>query len=462
MTDKGSVLVVEDEQSERDALARLLRMEAYDVLTARDPEEALAHIDGEIGLVISDLRMGAGNGIDLMRLWRERRPQTPFILATAYGDVDSAVTAMKLGAEDYLTKPVDPDALLRLVRNKITGAPSKARKSGGLSLNAGGRGILGQSPAMLDVFERVRRAAPTDGLVLVLGESGTGKELVAAAIHAYSRRKDGPYVAVNIAALPESLVEAELFGYVPGAFTGAERDRIGRFEAADGGTLFIDEIGDFPLPAQAKLLRVLDNLAINPIGSNEERRVDVRLVAATSRNLPELVAEGAFREDLFYRLNVLTIELPPLRDRHDDIPVLIDAFLADASQRYERPAPTISAELRQFMLSYDWPGNVRQLRNAIDNMVVMSSGERLSLDDLPAYLSGNSALLATAAPGSVANRLRDVERTAILSVLDRCGGNRTHAAEALGISVRTLQRKLKAWGLGTSTADSSRPEINRD
>ncbi|HEX7380260.1 MAG TPA: sigma 54-interacting transcriptional regulator, partial [Pirellulales bacterium] len=234
------------------------------------------------------------------------------------------------------------------------------------------------------------------------------------------------------------------------AFTGAERDRIGRFEAADRGTLFIDEIGDFALPAQAKLLRVLDNLTVNPIGSNDERRVDVRLVAATSRNLSELVATGAFREDLFYRLNVLTIELPPLRDRHDDIPLLIDAFLAEASEKYERPAPTISAELKQFMLTYDWPGNVRQLRNTIGNMVVMSSGEHLSLDDLPAYLSGNSALLAVAS-AATANRLCDVERTAILSVLDRCGGNRTHAAEALGISVRTLQRKLKAWGGGAQT-----------
>lgn len=452
MSEKGYVLVVEDEQGARDALARLLRMEAYHVITARDPEEALTHIDGEIGLVISDMRMGPASGIDLLRLWRKRRPHTPFILATAYGDVDSAVTAMKLGAEDYLTKPVDPDALLRLVRAKIV-APGQlaAQHDECLLFDVGGRGILGQSPAMLEVFERVRRAAPTDGLVLVLGESGTGKELVASAIHGYSRRKAAPYIAVNIAALPESLVEAELFGYVPGAFTGAERDRIGRFEAADRGTLFIDEIGDFALSAQAKLLRVLDNLTVNPIGSNDERRVDVRLVAATSRNLPELVATGAFREDLFYRLNVLTIELPPLRDRHDDIPLLIDAFLAEASEKYERPAPTISAELKQFMLTYEWPGNVRQLRNAIGNMVVMSSGEHLSLDDLPAYLSGNSALLAAAASSSAANRLCDVERTAILSVLDRCGGNRTHTAEALGISVRTLQRKLKAWGVGAQT-----------
>jgi DNA-binding NtrC family response regulator len=451
MTDKGSVLVVEDQQGEREALARLLRMEEYHVITARDPDEALEHIDGDVGLVISDLRMGLANGIDLLRSWHERRPQTPFIMATAYGDVDSAVTAMKLGAEDYLTKPVDPDALLRLVRSKIVrNGPAAALKSEGLHLDGGVRGILGQSPAMLDVFERVRRAAPTDSLVLILGESGTGKELVASAIHACSRRKDGPYIAVNIAALPESLVEAELFGHVPGAFTGAERDRIGRFEAADRGTLFIDEIGDFPLPAQAKLLRVLDHLTVNPVGSNDERRVDVRLVAATSRNLPELVSEGAFREDLYYRLNVLTIDLPPLRERHDDIPLLIDAFLAEACEKHQRPAPTISTELRQFMLSYDWPGNVRQLRNAIHNMVVMSSGESLSLNDLPAYLSGNASLLAKAVPCSGTNSLRDVERTAILSVLERCGGNRTHAAEVLGISVRTLQRKLKTWGLGGS------------
>ncbi|HET6879909.1 MAG TPA: sigma-54 dependent transcriptional regulator [Pirellulales bacterium] len=459
MSEKGSILVVEDEQGEREALARLLRMEEYQVIMARDPDEALSHVDGQVGLVISDLRMGNVSGIDLLRSWRERRPETPFILATAYGDVDSAVTAMKLGAEDYLTKPVDPDALLVLVRNKMgrcDRAPAGPADKG-LLFDIGGRPILGESPAMLEVFERVRRAAPTDGLVLILGESGTGKELVASAIHAYSRRKEGPYIAVNVAALPESLVEAELFGYVPGAFTGAERDRIGRFEAADRGTLFIDEIGDFPLAAQAKLLRVLDNLTVNPIGSNEERRVDVRLVAATSRNLPELVAEGAFREDLFYRLNVLTIDLPPLRERHEDLPLLIDAFLADACEKNQRISPTMSAELRQFMLAYDWPGNVRQLRNAIENMVVMASGETLSLNDLPAYLSGNASLLADTAASASTDRLHDVERTAILSVLERCGGNRTHAAATLGISVRTLQRKLKTWG-----SNGCQSEMNRD
>ncbi|HWB13640.1 MAG TPA: sigma-54 dependent transcriptional regulator [Pirellulales bacterium] len=447
MTSGRSVLVVEDEQTERDALARLLRMEQYRVFTARDPEEALEYLDGEVGLVISDVRIGNASGIELLRMWRRRRPHTPFIMATAYGDVDSAVAAMKLGAEDYLTKPVDPEALLLLVRRTIARqeVTSPDRQKG--SAAAPGVRILGQSAVMIDVLERVRRAAQTSSLVLILGESGTGKELIASAIHAQSRRSIGPYVAVNIAALPENLVEAELFGHVPGAFTGAERDRIGRFEAADGGTLFIDEIGDFPLAAQAKLLRVLDNLAVNPVGSNEERRVDVRLVAATSRNLAELVARGNFREDLFYRLNVLTIELPPLRDRHDDIPLLMDAFLAEACRKYQRPWPTMSPELIRFMLAYDWPGNVRQLRNAIENMVVMSNGRSLSLDDLPAYLSGNSSLLAKAFDRG-GNNLRDIERTAILSVLERCGGNRTHAAEALGISVRTLQRKLKAWGLG--------------
>ena len=454
MTIGQSVLVVEDEQGERDALARLLRMEQYRVFTARDPDEAMEYVEGEVGLVISDVRMGKGSGIDLLRSWRRRRPQTPFIMATAYGDVDSAVAAMKLGAEDYLTKPVDPEALLQLVRRMLARSDTapQAENNKPCDEPAGPR-ILGQSAAMVEVFERVRRAAPTDGLVLILGESGTGKELIASAIHEQSRRKAGAYIAVNIAALPESLVEAELFGYVPGAFTGAERDRIGRFEAADGGTLFIDEIGDFPLSAQAKLLRVLDNLSVNPVGSNEDRRVDVRLVAATSRNLAELVARGDFRADLFYRLNVLTVELPPLRDRHDDIPLLMDAFLAAACQKYQRPWPTMSPELIQFILAYDWPGNVRQLRNAIENMVVMSNGGTLSLGDLPAYLSGNSSLLAKTADRGGANNLRDMERTAILSVLERCGGNRTHAAEALGISVRTLQRKLKVWGLNASQRD---------
>lgn len=454
MSDR-SILVVEDEQSERDALARLLRMDQYRVFTARDPDEALEYLEGEVGLVISDLRMGRASGLDLLRAWRERRPQTPFIMATAYGDVASAVAAMKLGAEDYLTKPVDPEALLVLVRNKFM--PSEpavpAHQGGPASGVTSGPRILAQSAAMREVLERVRRAASTDSLVLILGESGTGKELIASAIHAQSPRNNGPYVTVNIAALPESLVEAELFGHVPGAFTGAERPRIGRFEAAQGGTLFIDEIGDFPLTAQAKVLRVLDNLSVNPVGSNEERRVDVRLVTATSRNLAELVERGDFRADLFYRLNVLTIELPALRDRHDEIPLLMDAFLAEACQKHGRPWPTMSPELIQFMLAYDWPGNVRQLRNAIENMVVMSNGGTLSLSDLPAYLSGSSSLLAKAADRESRHNLRDVERTAVLSALERCDGNRTHAAETLGISVRTLQRKLKAWGEAGNQSD---------
>lgn len=449
MTTSRSVLVVEDEQNEREALARLLRMEQYRVFTARDPTEAMEYVEGEVGLVISDLRMGKSSGLDLLRTWRERRPHTPFIMATAYGDVDSAVSAMKLGAEDYLTKPVDPDLLLQLVRRTLDRACQANADLLSMSLpDTAHPRILGKSPVMLDVLDRVRRAAATDSLVLILGESGTGKELIASALHEYSKRNGGPYVAVNIAALPESLIEAELFGYVAGAFTGADRNRTGRFEAADGGTLFIDEIGDFPLPSQTKLLRVLESLAVNPVGSNEERRIDVRLIAATSRNLAALVEDGDFREDLFYRLNVLSIELPPLRERHDDIPLLIDAFLREICEKHERVWPKLSPELMQFMFAYDWPGNVRQLRNTLENMVVMSRTETLSLDDLPAYLSGNPALLAkTKHVAGSAENLHDIERTAILSVLDKCGGNRTHAAEALGISVRTLQRKLKAWGV---------------
>jgi DNA-binding NtrC family response regulator len=451
----AKILVVEDERSERDALARLLRMERYSVLTASDPEEAIDQLNAGVGLVISDVRMGKANGIDLLRAWRSRCPQTPFIMATAFGDVDSAVTAMKLGAVDYLTKPVDPEALLLLVRRTMQRAPQTLGASGSEGTLAGpaGRRILGQSAAMLDVLERTRRAAPSDSLALILGESGTGKELIASALHEHSRRSAGPYVAVNIAALPEGLVEAELFGYVQGAFTGAAQNRTGRFEAAHGGTLFIDEVGDFPLPAQAKLLRVLESLTVNPVGSNDERLVDVRVVAATSCNLAELVASGDFREDLFYRLNVLTIQLPALRQRRDDIPLLIEAFMAESCQKHRRPQPELSPELFEFMLVYDWPGNVRQLRNAIENMIVMSRGEWLSLEDLPAYLSGNPSLLARASTGGRVGTLHDIERTAILSVLDRCDGNRTHAADNLGISVRTLQRKLKAWG--QSSADGA-------
>jgi DNA-binding NtrC family response regulator len=312
-------------------------------------------------------------------------------------------------------------------------------------------GIVGRSPQMLEVFDCVIRAAQTDSLVLIYGESGTGKDLVAQAIHTHSRRSHKPFISVNMAAIPDALVESELFGHVRGSFTGAMTDRIGRFEAAHRGTLFIDEIGEFELGSQSKLLRVLETGSITPVGSNEDRHVDTRIVAATSRDLKTLVASCEFREDLYYRLNVVTILLPPLRARPADIPLLIDHFLSGSCAANDKPKLGMTDQLADFLEQYPWPGNVRQLRNAIESMVVLARGSVLTMHDVPAHLTAEPATAPK--QGEAANMhvmhgdatLHDLERVAVLQMLDHFHGNRTRAAEALGISVRTLQRRLKTW-----------------
>lgn len=445
---KRRILIVEDQSRERDALARLLRTEGYDTETARNCSEAVNMISEQFDVVISDLRLGQESGVELLKFWKQRHPHIPFLIVTAYGEVESAVGALKKGAEDYLLKPLNPEALVVQLRQIIGQQTDVASKPGSEVTIADATSaldrIVGHSPAMHDLKDRIQRVANTDGMVLITGESGTGKELVAEAIHSLSKRAAGPFVAVNVAAVPEALVEAEFFGAVKGAFTGAETNRVGKFEAANVGTLFIDEIGDFPMSAQPKLLRVLENLIITPVGSNEDRKVDVRVVAATSRNLSELINQNAFRQDLFYRLNLLTIEIPPLRQRTEDVPFLIDHFLRDCQTRYGRPDVQLSKELSDVLTKYEWPGNVRQLRNTIENMVVMGRQNPLSVQDLPAYFSGS-----TEAPKSSLvihdGQLQDLEREAIQYALERFQGNRTRAAEALGISVRTLQRKLKQW-----------------
>jgi two-component system, NtrC family, response regulator HydG len=449
MTNATRILIVEDKESEREALARLLRMEKYDVVAADGPAGALEHLDEQIELVISDLRMGKTDGVDLLRYWKGRRPRTPFIMVTAHGDVNSAVEAMKLGAEDYLSKPVNPDELLLLVAKCLKERRKDETIEGlqqRLDKQLGFENIVAQSKLMLDVFDNARRAAATDSTVLITGESGTGKELIAEAIHQNSPRKEESFVVVNMAAVPQHLVESELFGHVKGAFTGAMESRIGRFEAANGGTIFIDEIGDFKVESQAKLLRVLENRTVTPIGSNENRTVNVRVVAATSRNLEQMVRDEEFREDLYYRLNVINLRLPPLRDRREDIPLLIGHFLEKLCAKTHREPLQVDAALKRYLESYDWPGNVRQLRNCLESMVVLARGDSLTLDDIPATLElGLSASEHVAIPPGTS--LHDLEREAVEQALRQHDGNRTHAARTLGISVRTLQRKLKAWGL---------------
>lgn len=435
-------MVVEDGDTEREALARMLRLERFDVETARNPAEAMTKIDDPVDLVVSDLRMGAQTGIDLLKSWRERRPTTPFILLTAFGDVPSAVAAMKLGASDFLSKPVDPLQLLTLIQETLD-IGDRPMEGSAAQENEIWEGIVGRSPVMINVRQQTIRAANTSSTVLVFGESGTGKELIAEAIHRQSRRKNGPFVVVNIAALPDSLVESELFGHVKGAFTHAVTDRVGRFRAAHGGTLFIDEVGDFPLHLQAKLLRVLEQRAVCPVGTEEEIPVDVRVVAATSRPLAKMIASSEFREDLFYRLNVLAIQLPPLRERREDIAPLTDYFLKAAPPRADGTRLRLAPDLLQTLEQLPWPGNVRQLKNCLERMSVMASGDTLTKDDLPLELLES---LPEEGSFQTESRMETLKRSAIMDALRQFDGNRTRAAQFLGVSVRTLQRKLREWG----------------
>jgi len=457
MNNAPRILIVEDQECEREALSRLLRMEQFDVVAAENPKQAIEHLDEPIDLVISDLRMGSSSGIDLLRYWRSRRRQTPFVMLTAYGDVNTAVEAMKLGAEDYLSKPVNPEELLLLV-NRCLDARRKDETIDQLQQRLdhllGFENIVGRSPSMVRVLENSRRAAATDSTVLITGESGTGKELIAEAIHQNSPRKPGPFVVVNMAAVPEHLVESELFGHTRGAFTGATESRIGRFEAANDGTLFIDEIGDFKLESQAKLLRVLESHRVTPVGSNIDREVNVRVVAATSRPLEKLVQEGLFREDLYYRLNVINLQLPPLRERREDIPLLLHHFLQSLCAQVGRESITLDPELKRYLETHDWPGNVRQLRNCLESMVVLARSDVLTMSDLPATIGNGVNPCGHHVAIPPGTKLEDLEREAVEQALEQHNGNRTHAARALGISVRTLQRKRKAWGLTDSNNKS--------
>lgn len=439
-----SILVVEDQVRERDAMVRLLRSEGYRALGASNQKEAIQAFESSVDLVVCDLRLGQDNGLDVLRQWRTEKPTVPVLMVTAYGDIHSAVEAMKLGASDYLTKPLKPEELLVLLNRYL---PMRLRGKDQTAIDIGGIGkMIGQSDQMREVFKQILRVAASDATVLITGESGTGKELVASAIHENSRRKTASFVAVNVSALPDALIESELFGYVRGAFTGAQENRDGRFRAANRGTLFMDEIGDLPLTLQPKLLRVLESYAFAPVGTNIETSVDIRLIAATSRNISEMIQRDHFRIDLYHRLNVLSIELPPLRERPEDIPILVEHFLEDCARRHLRPIPEVAPELLEYLGQYDWPGNVRQLRNAIENMVVMGEERVLTLRDLPKYLSGNPQTETTSSRRIPLN-LHQLEKDAILSALKKSFGNRTHAAHTLGISVRTLQRKLKAWGV---------------
>ena len=443
-------MIVEDQELERKSVMQLLKKEGFQVFGAENADKAIGYVDEAIDVVLSDLHMGDVSGLDLLTLWKQKQPDTHFILLTGHSSIDSAVEAIKKGAYDYIAKPVNPDELILLIKRAIE-TKQKDREIDSLRRRLdqkfGLDQIVGESKPMRDVFAKVQRAAPVDSTVLVLGESGTGKELVAQALHHNSPRKKGPFVAVNCAAVPASLVESELFGHVRGAFTGATDRRMGRFEQADNGTLFIDEIGDFELGLQAKLLRVLETLTVTPVGGHEDRKVNVRVIAATSRDIVKMVSQGTFREDLYYRLNVVAITLPPLRDRPDDIALLVEHFLKEIAEKKHTATKRISPEVMRRFQTYRWPGNVRDLRNALESMMVLADGELLTERDLPDRIAEKSKEIGNPTEIPTGLTMDELEKLAIMKALDECGGNRTHAAGRLKISVRTLQRKLQHYQL---------------
>jgi two-component system response regulator HydG len=448
---KSRILVVDDEASARTGLERLLKQEGYVVDAAPDGEQALK-LATEIApdVIVTDLKMPKMDGLELLTKLREHGSDVPVIVATAFGDVSSAVGAMRAGAEDYLTKPIDFDSLLVAVeraieRRNIRVEAENLRRHLREREGEGMQGLVGTSDAMQKVYRVARQVAPSRATVLITGESGTGKGELARAIHALSPRAKAPFVSLHCAALAETLLESELFGHERGAFTGADKKRIGRFEQANGGTLFLDEIGEIPLLTQVKLLRVLQEKTFERVGGNETVTVDVRLVAATNRDLATDVREGRFREDLYYRLNVVHVEMPPLRLRGNDVLVLANHFLRKFSQENHKPVESFSDRARARILSYRWPGNVRELENAVERAVVMCEGDTIEEEHLP--IAGAPTLHGPVRiPGST---MAEIERHAILSTLEATQWSTSKAAEILDISVRTIQYRLHEYGVVT-------------
>ena len=438
MTDR--ILIVDDEKDTREFMARALSGR-YEVLTAADAELAMKQLDADrsIRLLLSDVRMPGEDGITLMKAAKAMNPGLAVILLTAFGSIDQAVAAMKDGADDFITKPVDLDQLELRVEKALKAHKLESEVKhlkAQLDEKYGMNGIVGSSPAMQKVFRMIRQAAPTDATVLIQGPSGTGKELVARAIHNLSNRSKGPFVAVEFAAISPNLLESEMFGHEKGAFTGAVSRRIGRFEAANHGTIFLDEISEMPLELQVKLLRVLQEREFQRVGSNETVKCDIRIVAATNRDLAAYVKEGKFREDLYYRLNVIDMRLPALKERTGDVPLLVNRYLREFGGK------SVSPDAMRLLESYQWPGNVRELRNAVEKMCVLSSSGEIGVDDVPDEMKRDVTMTL-----SVSGTLGETEKAKILAVLEEVGGNRTKAAERLGISRRTIYRKLEEYGL---------------
>jgi two-component system response regulator HydG len=452
MSEKPRILVVDDEESHRIMLRAVLKEEGYEVSEASDGTEAVKAVEQEpFDLILMDIRMRTMDGIEALGEIRKISPLVPVLIMTAYASVKTAVEALKAGAFEYLTKPLDTDELKILIEKALEIYHLRAENVA-LKERLGDRfnfsKIIGRSPRMKEVFDTLSLVAPTDATVLILGESGTGKELVANSIHHNSPRASQSFIKVSCAALPETLLEGELFGHEKGAFTGAIARREGRFQLAHRGTIFLDEVGEMSVTTQTKLLRVLQEKEFEPLGSTRTVKADVRVIAASNKDLEREVKEGRFREDLFYRLNVVPVSLPPLRERKDDIPALAAHFFAIYRDKNRKELKDISGKAMDLLTRYDWPGNIRELENGIERAVILARGEIIAPADLPPIiqaLSKDREIQGLNLPSGIS--IQEVEKALILKTLEDTGGNRSRAAEILGINRRTLQNKLKEYGI---------------
>lgn len=448
MSEESRILIVDDEVNIRSALATILEKIGYGVLTASGGEEALKQMEESVcHAVVLDLRMPGMDGMELLRQIKERSPQTEVVVMTAYGSIESAVEAMKLGAYDYLSKPIDKERLpivieKALEHQRLSLENLKLRES--LTVKTRFEQMVGESPAMKQVYVLVEVVANSDVTVLLTGETGSGKELVARAIHQQSPRAQGPFITINCGALPDSLFESEMFGYEKGAFTGATATKAGRFDLADDGTLFLDEIGELSLKNQVDFLRVLETQEFRRLGGTKVVKVDVRVIAATNRNLKKAVEEGRFREDLYYRLNVIPIHIPPLRERKGDIPLLVECFLKEFIKTHHRERKEFSPDALRQMVNYSWPGNVRELKNVIERLVVTLKEPIIHVNHLPPEIQASKESEKTMVI-TLGKPLKDIEREVIGRTLTEITSHREQAAQVLGISPRALHYKIKSY-----------------
>lgn len=442
-----TVLLVDDDRASREAMTEWLRSEGFGVISLANGDEAIRRLHDGVAVIVTDLKMPRTDGLALLRKAKQDVPHAAVILVSGYATVDTAVAALKDGAFDFLTKPIKPEELthrIRMALERRSMAAEIAQLHAELSQRNGFENIVGNSAAMREVFERIRLVADTRSTVLILGESGTGKEMAARAVHESSGRRAKPFVPVNCAAIPETLIESELFGHEKGAFTGASDRRGGLFQAAHGGTLFIDEIGELQLGLQSKLLRAIEYKKVMSVGSTKETEVDVRLIAASNKDLAELTKKGGFREDLYYRLKVVELRLPPLRQRKEDIPLLVHHFIEQIAAEDHRPVRGITPEALAALKAYDWPGNVRELRNTLEGIIVLSVRDTIELADLPPYISQLPSPQLAIQPGMT---MVEIEKEAIRRTLEQTNGHRAKTANMLGLSVRTLHRKIREYGL---------------